>query len=73
MRVTFKLGLKKYKCFKYEELGDGGGEVRKFSLVRTGRTFSEKETMGQGIQVIWSQCMLAVTARLQSKNLKPCP
>lgn len=69
--MTFKLGVEKYKCFKYEELGDGG-EVRKFSLVRTGRTFSEKETMGQGIQVISGQRMLAVTAGLQSKNLKPC-
>ena len=48
MKVTFKLALEGYKCFKYEELHGGAGEKKKFSLLRTGTAFSEK-------QILWAK------------------
>lgn len=59
MKVTFKLGLEGYKYFKYEELHCGAGKGRTFTLVRTGMALSEKETLGQLIQVVWCRACKA--------------
>lgn len=54
MRVIFKLGFEGYKCFKYEELGGGGGEGRKLSLFRVGKGILGKgNSMSWCIEVVW--------------------